>query len=67
VEAALEGFTGGAAYAGYMEDRLGALAPGKLADLIVVDRDIFAVEPMAIRETQVVGTMVGAEWKHRTF
>jgi predicted amidohydrolase YtcJ len=38
-----------------------------LADLIVVDRDIFAVEPMAIRETQVLGTMVGAEWKHRAF
>jgi predicted amidohydrolase YtcJ len=67
VGAALEGFTRGAAYAGYMEDRLGALAPGMLADLIVVDRDIFSVEPMAIRETQVLGTMVGAEWKHRAF
>jgi predicted amidohydrolase YtcJ len=67
VGAALEGFTRGAAYAGYMEDRLGTLAPGMLADLIVVDRDIFTVEPTAIRETQVLGTMVGAEWKHRAF
>jgi predicted amidohydrolase YtcJ len=67
VAQALEGFTRGAAYAGYMEDRLGRLAAGMLADLIVVDRDIFTIEPMGIRETQVLGTMVGAEWKHRTF
>jgi predicted amidohydrolase YtcJ len=67
VEEALRGFTLGAAYAGYAEGRLGSLAPGKLADLIVVDRDIFSVDPMAIRETQVLGTLVGGEWKWRGF
>jgi predicted amidohydrolase YtcJ len=67
LETALRGFTTGPAYAGYMEDRQGSLAPGKLADLVVVDRDIFACDPMAIRETQVLGTLIGAEWKHRAF
>jgi predicted amidohydrolase YtcJ len=67
VEAAVRGFTQGAAYAGYMEARVGVLAPGMLADLIVVDRDIFSIDPMAIRDTRVLGTLVGADWKHRAF
>jgi len=67
VEAAVHGFTLGAAYAGYMEDRQGRLAAGWLADLIVVDRDIFECEPMAIKDTQVLGTLIGGEWKYRAF
>jgi predicted amidohydrolase YtcJ len=50
-----------------MEARVGVLAPGMLADLIVVDRDIFSIDPMAIRDTRVLGTLVGADWKHRAF
>jgi len=41
VEEALRGFTTGPAYAAGMEDRLGQLAPGFLADLVVLERDIF--------------------------
>jgi hypothetical protein len=67
VEGAIHGFTLGAAYAGYAERRLGSLAPGKLADLIVVDRDLFSVDPMAIRDTQVLGTLIDGEWKYRAF
>ncbi len=67
VEAAVHGFTLGAAYAGYMEDRQGRLAAGWLADLIVVDRDIFECDPMAIKDTQVLGTLIGGEWKYRAF
>ena len=67
VETALRGFTLGAAYAGYSEARQGSLALGKLADLVVVDRDIFSVDPMAIKDTQVLGTLVGAGWKFRAF
>jgi predicted amidohydrolase YtcJ len=67
VETALRGFTMGAAYAGYAEGRLGSLEPGKLADLIVLDRDIFAVDSMAIRDTRVLGTLIGGEWKFRAF
>jgi predicted amidohydrolase YtcJ len=65
VEEAVRGFTLGAAYAGYMENKIGSLAPGKLADLVVIDRDIFTCDPMAIKDTQVLGTMVEGEWKYR--
>ena len=65
VEEALRGFTLGAAYAAGMEGEVGSLAPGKLADLVVLDRDIFNVDPMAIRDTVVLGTMIGGEWRYR--
>lgn len=67
VEDAVRGFTLGAAYAGYMEDKIGSLTPGKYADLIVLDRDIFTCDPMAIKDTRVLGTMVNGEWKWREF
>jgi hypothetical protein len=50
-----------------MENRVGSLTPGKLADLVVVDRDIFTCDPMDIKDAQVLGTMIGGEWKWRTF
>jgi len=62
VEQALRAYTLGAAYAAGVEDRLGSLAPGKLADLVVLDRDIFACDPMAIAETRVVATMIGGRF-----
>ncbi len=65
VEEAVHGFTMGAAYASYDENRKGSLTPGKLADLIVLDRDIFAIDPMAIAETQVMATMIEGEWVYR--
>ena len=61
------GFTQGPAYAARMEDRLGKLAEGFLADLIVLDRDIYEVEPEEILELKVMGTMVGGEWRFRDF
>jgi hypothetical protein len=39
------------------EAHLGSITPGKLADLIVLDRDIFAVEPMEIAQAQVMVTV----------
>jgi len=62
VEEAVRAYTLGAAYAAGLEDRLGALAPGKLADLIVLDRDIFTCDPMAIAEAQVLATMIGGKF-----
>jgi predicted amidohydrolase YtcJ len=67
VEQAVRGFTGGPAYAAGMEDRLGRLAAGALADLVVLDQDIFTCEPMAILDTDVLGTMVGGQWVYRGF
>lgn len=64
---ALLGFTQGPAYAAGMEDRLGKLEEGFLADLVVLDRDIYQVEPEEILELKVLGTMVGGEWRFRDF
>ena len=57
VAEAVWGFTMGPALASGREAELGSITPGKLADLIVLDRDIFAIEPMEIAQTQVVMTV----------
>jgi len=67
VDEAVRGFTLGAAYAGYRERETGSLTPGKFADLIVIDGDVYTCDPMAIKDTQVLGTMIGGEWKWRGF
>ncbi|HJN40830.1 MAG: amidohydrolase [Anaerolineales bacterium] len=65
VEEAVRAYTLGSAYAAHQEEQLGTLQPGKLADLIVLDRDIFRCDPMEIHAASVLGTMVGGEWKQR--
>ncbi len=56
---AIDCYTRGSAYAEFAEDRKGVLKPGYLADLVVLSRDIFAVPPREILDTQPVLTMVG--------
>jgi predicted amidohydrolase YtcJ len=46
------------------ERRRGRLLPGYLADLVVLDRDPFALEPAELPEVRVVATMVGGRWTH---
>jgi predicted amidohydrolase YtcJ len=59
---ALGGFTTGAAYAARMENRQGQLAPGFFADLVVLDEDLFQIDPDEIRHITPLGTMIGGEW-----
>jgi predicted amidohydrolase YtcJ len=48
------------------DDRVrGTLVPGRLADLVVLDRDPFACEPEELREVEVVATMLGGRWTHK--
>jgi hypothetical protein len=42
----------------------GTLVPGRLADLVVLDRDPFACEPPELPDVQVVATMVAGRWVH---
>jgi predicted amidohydrolase YtcJ len=42
----------------------GTLVPGRLADLVVLDRDPFACEPAELPEVQIVATMVAGRWVH---
>jgi predicted amidohydrolase YtcJ len=62
VQEAIEGFTLGAAYAAYAEKRLGKLAEGYLADLIVLEKDPFTCNPVELKDLQSSATMVGGEW-----
>lgn len=64
---ALLGFTQGPAYAAGMEDRLGKLAHGYLADVIVIDRDPYAIPPEALAAAQTLGALVDGEWRYRQF
>jgi predicted amidohydrolase YtcJ len=59
VEEALAAYTSGAAYARFEEGERGTVAAGRLADLVVIDRDLTGVAPEAIREAAVVMTVVG--------
>ena len=60
LEQAFHAFTRGAAYAAFAEDRLGSLEPGRLADFLFIDRDIFRTSnPNEIRDTQVLETWLG--------
>ncbi len=58
---ALDGFTRGAAYAGFAEDRIGSLEPGKWADFIIVDRDPTKADAQALARTQVLETWVAGK------
>jgi predicted amidohydrolase YtcJ len=59
VEEALAAYTRNGAYASFEEARKGSLAPGLLADLVILDRDITSVPADAIRGTRVLRTIVG--------
>jgi hypothetical protein len=59
LEAALRAYTAEAAYASFEEQLKGTLSPGKLADLVVLDRDLFASPPEEIRSARVRVTVVG--------
>jgi predicted amidohydrolase YtcJ len=58
-EAALAGFTTGAAYAAFAESKVGSLTPGHRADFILVDQDPLLASPRDIRATKVEETWVG--------
>jgi predicted amidohydrolase YtcJ len=65
VAEAVWGFTMGPAEASGRSHELGSITPGKLADLIVLDRDILAIEPMDIADVQVVMTVLGGQVVHQ--
>ena len=58
VEQALTLYTRNGAYVGFEEDRKGALEPGKLADFIIVDRNVLTVPADELKDVKVLQTFV---------
>lgn len=59
LEESLQAYTMGSAYAQFAEKERGSLAPGKLADVVVLDADLFAIPPEKILDVGVATTLVG--------
>ena len=61
LEQGIKAYTLGAAFAGRRDRQEGSLEAGKLADLIIVNQDLFKIQPSTIDKTQVLLTMVGGK------
>ncbi len=61
IEQTIAAYTTGSAYAEFAEKQKGTLAPGMLADFIVLDRDLTAISPEQILGTRVLQTVVGGK------
>ena len=63
---AVEFYTLGSAYAEFADDRKGSISEGKLADLVMLSKDIFSIPPREVLDTTAVLTMVGGRIVHDT-
>jgi len=63
---ALAAFTAGTAYVNHLEDDTGTLEPGKLADLVVLDRDLFDRGAGEIGDARVVATFIEGDPVYET-
>lgn len=61
VEQAVHAYTVGSAYAESQDDIKGSIAPGKLADFVVLSQDIFHLDPVAIEQVKVEIAAVGGQ------
>jgi len=61
MDQAIAAYTTGAAFAEFTEKDKGTLAPGMLADFVVLDRDITSVALPKLLETKVLRTVVGGK------
>ncbi len=58
---AIEAYTLGSAYAESAEQVKGSLTPGKLADIVILDSDLFALPPEKIKDARVTTTIAGGK------
>jgi predicted amidohydrolase YtcJ len=58
---AIAAFTINSAFVNFQEDRTGSVEPGKLADLVVLDRNLFAIDANEISEAKVLLTLLGGK------
>ena len=58
---AVRAYTSANAYAGFQENRVGALKPGLLADFVVLSADLFSIDPAQIPKVKVLRTVIGGK------
>jgi predicted amidohydrolase YtcJ len=58
---AIAAFTINSAFVSFQDDRTGSIEPGKLADLVVLDRNLFAIDANEISEAKVLLTLLGGK------
>lgn len=67
INEAIHGFTAAAAYTSGQEKRLGSITAGKLADMTIFERDIFVMPSDELLEAGIAGTIVGGDFRFRTW
>jgi predicted amidohydrolase YtcJ len=65
MEEAVRAFTLDAAYAAHLEGERGSLSSGKLADFVVLSRDVMEIDPGLVPEVEVTMTVLGGEIVYR--
>ncbi|HTU23292.1 MAG TPA: amidohydrolase family protein, partial [Gemmataceae bacterium] len=65
-EQAIRFYTGNNAYILFLEDRVGSLETGKLADFIVLDRDLLTCPVDDIKDTHVMRTYIDGKLVYQT-
>jgi predicted amidohydrolase YtcJ len=61
VTEAVQAYTMGSAYAEFQDQEKGSITPGKLADMVILNDDIFQIDPVKIRDVKVTKTIVGGK------
>jgi len=64
VEEALHAYTAGSARAAFREKDIGSLEAGKLADFVLIDRDLTRIPAEQIREARILMTVLGGKIIH---
>jgi predicted amidohydrolase YtcJ len=64
LETSLRSYTVNTAWAEGEEKNKGTLTAGKLADFVIVDRDLFAIPPAQLKDAKVLMTVVGGRVVH---
>ena len=63
---AIEAYTMGSAYAEFSDKKKGSITSGKLADVVVLDSDLFSIPPEQLKNVKVLDTIVGGKIVYST-
>jgi hypothetical protein len=61
LDQALRAYTVGSAYAEFADKVKGTITPGKLADLVMLDHDLYRIDPTEINEARVLLTVMDGQ------